>query len=417
MINKADLIIGLQWGDEGKGKIVDKFAQKYDYICRFAGGHNAGHTIVINKKTYALHLMPSGILNPKAKNIIGNGVVFSPKDFIKEMEQFDKLENRLFISSKAHLLLSYHSLIDQAKEKQKGKDAIGTTGKGIGPAYELKVSRSGFRVGDLKNPQELVKNIIIFFKENSGYFQLLNIKLPSEVELSEEINYYSKILSPYIRNTTNLIWEVLEDNKNILLEGAQGTMLDIDHGSYPFVTSSNTVSSGACSGLGLNPKNIGNITGIAKAYCTRVGNGPFPTEDVSEMGDKLREKGREFGTTTGRPRRCGWFDAVAVKYAIKLNGVDEIALMKLDILDGFKEIKICTLYLIDKKEIDYIPWDLSEVEPIYKTFKGWNKTEGIREFNQLPQEAQIYIKYIENIIKTKIKIISTSPEREDTIYL
>jgi len=414
-MNRADLIVGLQWGDEGKGKIVDNLAQTNDFVCRFAGGHNAGHTIVVGDKTYALHLIPSGVLNPNAKNIVGNGVVLSPKDFIKEINQFDNLDGRLFISDKAHLLLSYHALIDQAREKMKGDKAIGTTGKGIGPAYGDKIARVGYRVGELLNPDKLADKILNNFEVNKKIFEVMDIDKPNRDELLKELNEYHNTLAPFITNTTLLIWDALDKGSKILLEGAQGTMLDIDHGTYPFVTSSTTVSAGACSGLGINQKDIGKVTGIAKAYCTRVGNGPFPSEDFEEEGKQLRKNGHEFGTTTGRPRRCGWFDAVAMKHAVRINGVDQVALMKLDVLDGLKEIKVCIAYEVNGKEINYIPYDLEDAKPIYKIFNGWDRTEGIRDFDELPESAKSYIKALEVMIGTKIGIISTSPQREDTI--
>ena len=415
---KADLIVGIQWGDEGKGKIVDMLAQKYDMVCRSQGGHNAGHTIWVDGIRYALHLIPSGVLNPKATNIVGNGVVLSPSSIIKEMEQFKDLEGRLFISDKAHLNLSYHSMIDQAREKLKGEKAIGTTGKGIGPAYSNKINRIGVRVGELLNPEKLCNSIIEYFEQNRAIFDVFEIKTPEKETLLIELEGYKNRLSPFIANTTNMVWKALdEENKRVLLEGAQGTMLDIDHGTYPFVTSSSTVSAGACTGLGINPKDIGKVTGIVKAYCTRVGNGPFPSEDLGEDGEEIRKKGHEFGTTTGRARRCGWFDAVACRYASRLNGCDELALMKLDVLDGFKEIKVCVAYEVDGKEIDYLPENLDDVKPIYKSFKGWDKSVGVRRFEDLPVEARDYIKYLEEITKTKVGIISTSPERADTIIL
>ena len=414
-MNRADLIVGLQWGDEGKGKIVDHMAQTHDYVCRFAGGHNAGHTIVIGDKKYALHLIPSGVLNPKAKNIVGNGVVLSPKDFIIEMEQFDNLEGRLFISDKAHLLLPYHALIDQAKERMKGDKAIGTTGKGIGPAYGDKIARVGHRVGELRHPGKLTAKIMHYFEENRAVFDVMGVEIPDKTALLEELQGYHDILGPYIVNTTLLVWKALDEGSKILLEGAQGTMLDIDHGTYPYVTSSTTVSAGACSGLGINQKDIGRVTGIAKAYCTRVGNGPFPSEDFEEDGETLRKNGHEFGTTTGRPRRCGWFDAVAMKHAVRINGVDQVALMKLDVLDGFTEVRVCVAYEVEGKEIDYVPYDLEDVTAIYKTFPGWDKTEGVRNFDDLPDTAKSYIEALEAMVGAKMGIISTSPQREDTI--
>ncbi len=415
MSSKADLIVGLQWGDEGKGKIVDHLAQTHDFVCRFAGGHNAGHTIVVEGKKYALHLIPSGVLNPKGKNIVGNGVVLSPVNFIKEMSQFDDLEGRLFISDKAHLLLPYHALIDQAKERLKGDKAIGTTGKGIGPAYGDKIARVGHRVGELLYCEKLASKIIDYFEQNHSIFEVMEIETPKKDELVAELEGYKKVLAPYITDTTQLLWRVLNEDKKVLLEGAQGTMLDIDHGTYPFVTSSTTVSAGACSGLGINPKDIGRVTGIAKAYCTRVGNGPFPSEDLGSDGERLRKNGHEFGTTTGRPRRCGWFDAVALRHAVRINGVDQIALMKLDVLDGFEEIKVCVAYEINGKRIDYVPYDLEDAKPIYKSFKGWNKTEGVRDFDELPQNAKDYIVALEEMVSCKMGIVSTSPDREDTI--
>jgi len=415
MAKQADLIVGLQWGDEGKGKIVDHMAQTHDYVCRFAGGHNAGHTIVIGDKTYALHLIPSGVLNPQAINVVGNGVVLSPVDFIKEMEPFEELEGRLFISDKAHLLLPYHALIDQARERMKGDKAIGTTGKGIGPAYGDKVARVGHRVGELLHPAKLTAKIVAYFAMNKAVFDAMGVAQPDEAELLEELEGYKTMLAPYITDTTLLVWEAMDADKKVLLEGAQGTMLDIDHGTYPYVTSSTTVSAGAASGLGIAPRDIGRITGIAKAYCTRVGNGPFPSEDFGDEGQRLRDNGHEYGTTTGRPRRCGWFDAVAMRHAVRINGVDQIALMKLDVLDGFDEIKVCVAYEVDGRQIDYVPYDLEDAAPVYQTFPGWEKTEGVRTFDDLPDTARAYITALEGMVGAPMGIISTSPEREDTI--
>jgi len=415
---KADLIVGIQWGDEGKGKIVDRLACEYDMVCRSQGGHNAGHTIWVDGVKYALHLIPSGVLNPDAINVVGNGVVLSPESIIKEMEQFENLEGRLYLSDKAHLNLPYHALIDQAKERLKGDKAIGTTGKGIGPAYSDKINRVGFRMGELLNPPKLCGAILEYFEQNRAIFDVLEIATPNEAELLVELQGYNDKLAPFITDTTQMVWRAIdEENKRVLLEGAQGTLLDIDHGTYPYVTSSATVSAGACTGLGINPKDIGKVIGIVKAYCTRVGNGPFPSEDFGEDGKRLGEQGHEFGTTTGRARRCGWFDAVATRHAARLNGCDELALMKLDVLDGFDEVKLCVAYEYNGKEIDYMPADLDAVKPIYKTFKGWNGSVGARSFDELPKNAQEFVKIIEEISKTKVGIISTSPERDDTIIL
>ena len=412
---KADLIVGIQWGDEGKGKIVDLLAQKYDCVARYQGGHNAGHTIVVDGKTHALHLIPSGILNPKAINIIGNGVVVSPEALIKEMKQFDNLLGRLFVSESAHMILTFHTLIDQAKEKLRGEKAIGTTGRGIGPAYSEKIARAGFRLGELRDVATLTNRVMEYFEQNSAIFQALEITLPSKEELTVELTTFSKALVPFLANTTQMAWKLMDEDKKILLEGAQGTMLDIDHGTYPYVTSSSTISAGACTGLGVNPKDIGKVTGIVKAYCTRVGNGPFPTEDHGEIGARLRKQGHEFGTTTGRPRRCGWFDAVACRFASRINGCDELSIMKLDVLDGFDEIQVCVAYEVNGEVIDYMPLDLENVKPVYKTFAGWDKTEGVRNFDDLPETAQVYLKALEELTQTKIGMISTSPDRNDTI--
>ncbi|MCI4406724.1 MAG: adenylosuccinate synthase [Sulfuricurvum sp.] len=414
---KADLIVGIQWGDEGKGKIVDLLAQRYDCVARYQGGHNAGHTIVVDGKTHALHLIPSGILNPKAINIIGNGVVVSPEALIKEMKQFDNLLGRLFVSESAHMILGFHILIDQAKEKRRGEKAIGTTGRGIGPAYSEKIARAGFRLGELRDVETLSNRIMEYFEQNKAIFDALEIALPSRADLVVELNGYAEKLVPFLANTTQMAWKLMDDEKKILLEGAQGTMLDIDHGTYPYVTSSSTISAGACTGLGVNPKDIGKVTGIVKAYCTRVGNGPFPTEDHGEVGERLRKIGHEFGTSTGRPRRCGWFDAVACRYASRLNGCDDLSIMKLDVLDGFETIEVCVAYEVNGEVIDYMPLDLENVKPVYKSFPGWDKTEGVRRFEDLPVTAQEYLRALEELTQTKIGMISTSPDRNDTIIL
>ena len=416
-MSKADIVVGIQWGDEGKGKIVDKLCQSYDYVCRSAGGHNAGHTIWVDGIRYALHLIPSGILNKDCINIIGNGVVVSPEVLISEMAQFENLQGRLYISNRAHLNLPYHSLVDKAREKLKGINAIGTTGKGIGPSYADKINRIGHRAGELLDPEKLCFSIMENFRNNEALLNALEIEIPTYESLISDIERFSKILSPYIVDTTKMLWKALDDDKKILLEGAQGTMLDIDHGTYPFVTSSNTISAGALSGLGLSPKEVGNITGIVKAYTTRVGNGAFPSEDSSEYGERIAQIGKEIGTSTGRKRRCGWFDAVAVRYAARLNGLDNLALMKLDVLDGFDKIKICVAYEYNGEVIDYMPYDLENAKPVYEEFDGWDKVFGIRDYDLLPKNAKNYIKRLEELANVKIKYISTSPEREDTIIL
>lgn len=414
-MTKADLIVGIQWGDEGKGKIVDMLSQNYDLVCRSGGGHNAGHTIWVNGVKYALHLVPSGILHPNIINIIGNGVVVNPEVLIKEMAQFENLKGRFYISDRAHLNLAYHSLIDQAKERLKGDKAIGTTGKGIGPAYADKISRIGHRVGELLDPELLSANLMNDFEANRVYLDALGVKIPSKDEIYQELKGFKEALAPYIADTTQILWKAMDDNKKILLEGAQGTLLDIDHGTYPYVTSSNTISAGACTGLGLSPKSIGNVIGILKAYTTRVGNGAFPTEDHGDDGNTMCEVGKEYGTTTGRRRRCGWLDAVAVRYASRLNGVDSYALMKLDVLDGFKTIKICKAYEYNGKLIDYMPANLDEVTPVYEELEGWDSISGIKSYDELPQNAKKYIERIEELTGVRVSIVSTSPERSDTI--
>ena len=410
---KADLIVGIQWGDEGKGKMVDMLASNYDYVVRYQGGHNAGHTIVVNGTKYALHLIPSGILYDKCKNIIGNGVVINPQALIDEMKQFKNLKGRLFVSSKAHLILPYHEGLDKLKEST--KDSIGTTKKGIGPAYTDKISRDGFRIGELRDIESLCYKILNKYENNN--FKNINTKIPDRKALLKELEFYARELVPFLADTTTMLWEALDKGEKILCEGAQGSMLDIDFGTYPFVTSSNTIAAGACSGTGIAPRYLGDVIGIMKAYCTRVGNGPFPTEETGEMGEYLRNKGGEFGVTTGRARRCGWLDAVLVKYACRLNGANKLAVMKLDVLDGLDTIKVCVAYEDDKgNRLDAYLDDLSFAKPVYREFKGWDKTAGIRKFETLPKEAQEYILELEKIIGVKIEMVSTSPDRLDTIF-
>ena len=420
----ALVIMGVQWGDEGKGKIVDKLAKQYDFVVRYQGGHNAGHTIVVNGIKYALHLIPSGILYPQCKNVIGNGVVIDLKALDNEMRQFEKiyndnaspnsnkspLEGKLFISNKAHIILPYHIILDNLNEQKRSK-AIGTTGKGIGPAYTDKIARCGIQIGDLFHKDKLRAKL----QANLTMISHLNISLDFE-SLLQELESYAIRFKPFIVDTTQLLWRAIDNGKKIMLEGAQGSMLDIDHGTYPFVTSSNTSISGCLSGTGLHTKDIQEVIGVTKAYCTRVGNGTFPTELHDSLGEALRKKGFEFGTTTGRSRRCGWLDLVAIKYAVRLNGCTQLALMKIDVLDGFDEVKVCIGYECNGEIIDYIPHDL-EIKPIYKTFKGWDKTEKLRHFSQLPQQAREYIAFIEEFTQCKITLISTSPERDDIIIL
>lgn len=412
---KSDLIVGLQWGDEGKGKIVDLLSKKYDVVVRYQGGHNAGHTIVVDGKKHALHLLPSGVLNEGVVNVIGNGVVVYPQELIEEIDGIGAniLNERLIISSKSHIIFDYHKALDVFYEKLRGSHAIGTTKNGIGPAYSDKISRIGFRMGDLRNPEKLKKDLIEHINNYKDLFKAykLDIDLDSIVK---NIDYYHKRLDRFIYDSVEYIWSCVDNNKRILLEGAQGTMLDIDHGTYPFVTSSNTISAGALAGTGLNYHNLGEVLGIFKAYTTRIGSGDFQTEEFGDAGKYIAKAGAEFGTTTGRARRCGWLDLVALKYAIRLNGVTQLALMKLDVLDGMDEVKVCVGY-------SHAGWVnsnySSEGTAIYKTFSGWNGSAGIKKFDKLPQNAKEYIKFIEDFCGVKISIVSTGADRKDTMVI
>ncbi|GAA7758134.1 adenylosuccinate synthase [Helicobacter pylori] len=410
----ADVVVGIQWGDEGKGKIVDRIAKDYDFVVRYQGGHNAGHTIVHKGVKHSLHLMPSGVLYPQCKNIISSAVVVSIKDLCEEISTFEDLENRLFISDRAHVILPYHAKKDAFKEKSQN---IGTTKKGIGPCYEDKMARSGIRMGDLLDDKILEERLNAHFKAIEPFKEAYDLGENYEKDLREYFKTYTPKICPFIKDTTSMLIEANQKGEKILLEGAQGTLLDIDLGTYPFVTSSNTTSASACVSTGLNPKAISEVIGITKAYSTRVGNGPFPSEDTTPMGDHLRTKGVEFGTTTKRPRRCGWLDLVALKYACALNGCTQLALMKLDVLDGIDAIKVCVAYERKGERLEAFPSDLKDCAPIYQTFKGWEKSAGVRKLDDLEPNAREYIRFIEKEVGVKIRLISTSPEREDTIFL
>lgn len=418
------VVIGAQWGDEGKGKIVDLLSDKAEYVVRYQGGANAGHTLKFDDKTVVLHLIPSGIFNGDAHCVIGNGVVIDPIALVKEIEGVKEmgfqLEGRFHISQTAHVILPYHKLLDQLKEKRRAGNAIGTTGRGIGPAYVSKVSRVGIRMVDLLDKEVLRSKI----EQNIAdiNFALENLyKEPalSADDLMAELDDSINTLSPFICNTTNMLHEGLEANKSILLEGAQGSLLDVDHGTYPYVTSSSPTSGGACTGSGVPPTALTHVMGITKAYCTRVGNGPFPTELHDDMGEELRKKGHEFGATTGRPRRCGWLDLVALKYACRINGINELTLTKMDVMDGFDEIQVCTSYIIDGKETKVFPLCLSEIEkiePVYTALPGWDKDiSGMTKWDELPEAAKSYINYVEEYLGVKFTIISTGPKRTETI--
>jgi adenylosuccinate synthase len=416
-----DILLGLQWGDEGKGKIVDALSPVYDVIARFQGGPNAGHSLEFNNVKHVLHLIPSGIFHPEKLNIIGNGVVIDPAVFKKEIEELgpsvSELTKRLIISNKANLILPSHRLLDAAYELHKGNSKIGSTLKGIGPAYTDKTSRNGLRVGDIlrKDFKELynahINNHLIILKNYDFKFNLSDY----ENDWFEGIEMLKKFT---ITSTEYLVNELAGKGKRILAEGAQGTMLDIDFGSYPFVTSSNTISAGACTGLGISPRRIGDIFGIFKAYCTRVGCGPFPTELMDETGEKLRKLGHEFGATTGRPRRCGWLDLPAMKYSIMINGITQLFMTKADVMSGFKTIRICTSYQIDGKNCIELPFNNeSVIEPVYAEFEGWEEQiTGCRKFEDLPVALKKYIGFIEKETGVPITMVSVGPDREETIF-
>ena len=416
---KVDILLGLQWGDEGKGKIVDVLTPKYDIIARFQGGPNAGHSLEFNNIKHVLHTIPSGIFHKETKNIIGNGVVIDPVIFKDEIDKLKKISNdinNLFISKKAHLIIPTHRIIDAATEKSKGKTKIGSTLKGIGPTYKDKTGRDGLRVGDIIS-RDFLEKYSILKEKHLSILKMYNYDFDIEkyekdfFEGIEEIKKFQLIDSEFDINKS------ISENKKILAEGAQGTLLDIDFGSYPFVTSSNTVSAGACIGLGISPKKIGEIHGIFKAYCTRVGSGPFPTELFDNDGELLRKYGNEFGSTTGRPRRCGWMDLVALKYVVMINGVTQLIMTKSDVLDSFDTIKIATAYKINDKIIENFPYEINDdIKPIYKEFKGWKTdTSNIKNKKDLPKELLTYIKFIEDEVGVPIKIISVGPDRNQTI--
>ena len=416
---KVDVLLGLQWGDEGKGKVVDVLTPNYDLITRFQGGPNAGHTLEFEGKKFVLRSIPSGIFQGDKVNVIGNGVVLDPALFKAEVDALEAaghpLTERLKISKKAHLILPTHRLLDAAYESAKGSGKIGTTGKGIGPTYTDKVSRNGVRVGDiLHNFEEKYKTAVDRHKE-------LLKQLNFEYDLTELEKAWFEGIECIKRfeliDSEHFVNNALKTDKKVLAEGAQGTMLDIDFGSYPFVTSSNTICAGACTGLGVAPGNIGEVFGIFKAYCTRVGSGPFPTELFDETGDAMRKIGFEFGSVTGRPRRCGWVDLVALKYAVMINGVTQLIMMKSDVMDTFETIKACVAYKIDGEEVEQFPFDLNDgAEPVYVEFAGW-KTDmtKMQSEDEFPEEFNAYLSFLEEELEVPIKIVSVGPDRAQTI--
>ena len=428
-MNKIDVLLGLQWGDEGKGKIVDVLTPQYDIIARFQGGPNAGHTLEFKGIKHILNIIPSGIFHADKQNIIGNGVLIEPLIFEREIKGLKEKgvspNDNLFVSKKAHLITASHRMLDMANELAKGQEKIGSTLKGIGPTYTDKIARVGLRVGDilrsdwLEKYNDLKENHLRLLKSLGHDFSYFKIDEMSYEEYEskwlkslETLKTFRFINSEYFLN------DALKNGQKILAEGAQGSMLDIDFGSYPFVTSSNTITAGVCSGLGIAPSNIGRVFGLCKAYCTRVGSGPFPTELFDETGDKLRQTGREFGSTTGRPRRCGWIDIPALNYACMLNGVTDLVVTKVDVMNDFDVVKMCTQYKIDGKETIQIPFDLNEkIEPIFQQHQGWKSNlDGISSYNDLPNQLKKYIESIEEITGVNVAIISISPDRKDTIF-
>ena len=416
---KIDVLLGLQWGDEGKGKVVDVLTPHYDVVARFQGGPNAGHTLEFEGQKYVLRSIPSGIFQGDKVNIIGNGVVLDPALFKAEAEALEAsghpLKERLHISKKAHLILPTHRLLDAAYEAAKGDAKVGTTGKGIGPTYTDKISRNGLRVGDILH--DFDKKYAQAKARHEQILRSLNFEYDlteSEKAWFEGIEYLKQF---HLVDSEHEVNRLLAEGKSILCEGAQGTMLDIDFGSYPFVTSSNTVCAGACTGLGVAPNKIGDVYGIFKAYCTRVGAGPFPTELFDETGKTIRDLGHEYGAVTGRERRCGWIDLVALKYAVMVDGVTQLIMMKSDVLDGFDTIKACVAYRVDGEEIDYFPFDIAEgVEPVYVELPGW-KTDMTRMISEdeFPEEFNAYLTFLEEQLGVPVKIVSVGPDREQTI--
>ncbi len=424
-MGKNRVVVGCQWGDEGKGKIVDLLAAQADIIARFQGGANAGHTIVVGDKKYVLHLIPSGIIQPGKKCYVGNGVVLDPFGFKEELEFLDEkgieYKGRLFISPATNMVLPYHKLIDAYQEQARGTGSIGTTGRGIGPAYVDKVARHGIRVADLFAPSRLKARLDYQRKIKAKYFDGSTDERADLDRTYAELLELAKMIQPMVVDVSYELFQAYKAGKAILYEGAQGVMLDVDLGTYPFATSSNTTTGGVLTGLGIGPKMIDEVVGVIKAYTTRVGTGPFPTELIDDTGEKMRATGDEFGATTGRPRRCGWLDLVALRHAVRINGVDSIAVTKLDVLDDMDEIKVCVAYELDGKRLDQVPLDLSElqhVKPVYETLPGWKAdATGLTAFGDLPEKAQEYLNFIANDLDVKILLVSTGAKREETIMV
>ncbi|MBN1570980.1 MAG: adenylosuccinate synthase [Acidobacteria bacterium] len=418
------IVVGAQWGDEGKGKIVDLLTARFDVVARYQGGHNAGHTVIINGRKYVLHLIPSGILHPEKLCLIGNGVVLDPIALKKEIEDLDAAgitcNGRLFISNRAHIILEYHRFVEQGDEERRGQEKIGTTNRGIGPAYEDKMGRRGLRVCDLTNPTVLRRRIEENFLAKQAAFPALADSLSLE-EVFRNACALGEELSQYVVDGAEFLNQSMNEGKSVLFEGAQGTLLDVDHGTYPYVTASSATAGGACIGTGVGPTRIDGVIGISKAYTTRVGSGPFPTELLDVTGEEIRKRGQEFGASTGRPRRCGWFDAVVVRYSCLINNLGSLVITKLDVLDELKEIKICIGYRYKGSRLRSFPPEISvldECKPEYLTVKGWNqRTAGIRDLNELPVEARDYLKRLSDLVNTEISVVSTGPDRKETIVV
>jgi len=413
-------VLGAQWGDEGKGKIVDLLTPNFSIVARYQGGHNAGHTVYANGRKFVLRLLPSGILHQGVTCIIGNGVVIDPQALFAEIDEIEgagiPVGDRLVISDKAHLILPYHRELDLLSEARRGERKIGTTSRGIGPAYEDKIARRGVRVGDLANPDSLAEAI----RHNvDARNRLIKESTMDWKQVHDDLKRSWERMRRWVADVSVVLDKARREGKSIMFEGAQGTLLDIDHGTYPYVTSSNATIGGVCTGLGVGPRAIDGVLGVAKAYTTRVGEGPLPTELTGELGNRLRESGQEFGAVTGRPRRCGWYDAVAVRYAVRVNGLDALALTKLDVLDGLPELQVCTGYRLRGAVIEDMPGDLAQFsacEPIYETIGGWSQpTAGVRKYQDLPAEARAYIARIEEITGVPAAVLSTGSAREDTI--
>jgi adenylosuccinate synthase len=414
-------VLGAQWGDEGKGKIVDLLTPRFSIVARYQGGHNAGHTVYANGRKFVLRLLPSGILHDGITCVIGNGVVIDPQALFAEIDELAAagihVGDRLVVSDKAHLILPYHRELDLLSEARRGERKIGTTSRGIGPAYEDKIARRGVRVGDLANPQSLAEAV----EHNvAARNRLIADSTMDAAQVLADLSRAWDRMRPWVKDVSVFLAQAREEKRTIMFEGAQGTLLDIDHGTYPYVTSSNATIGGVCTGLGVGPRAIDRVLGVAKAYTTRVGEGPLPTELTGEIGNRLRESGQEFGAVTGRPRRCGWYDAVAVRYAARVNGLDALALTKLDVLDDLPELQVCTSCRCRGVELRDMPGDLAQLaacEPVYETLAGWSQpTRGVREYHDLPREARAYIARLEEITGVPAAIVSTGSGREETIF-